>query len=113
MPYDLIVRAVYAIYRGINPEYRSQYGKTIWQQMETRLAFYARQRSVELMLSGMARKLQSSLGYTQEDFEVVKQLSQSEQSEILRICRQETAYIIAMVRLMHQEWKEQHGSDPI
>jgi hypothetical protein len=111
--YDLITRAILALWRGIDPEYKSQYARTIWTQFEEQIKYAANTTSsLPSCLSSITARFAGIMGGNLEDLEAVEALVKTADArEVLRVLREESAYIIAMVRLENERlWEERKNA---
>jgi len=103
----LCVDLAWALWRGMDSDYKRKYAMVIWDQFQARLAGEAMATS---NLGQYVNSLCSKLGVTFRAYDVQpvdRVLSSGEDRAILRVMREETALVVVKVRLLNEARKEQ------
>lgn len=106
--HDAAVALLTPIWRGIPTEYKSKYSYTIWTQFETQVRSAAYTSTLPKFLSRICSRLNVGLGDVGlSDVRAV--CASGHDRAILRILRDESAYVVTLVRLENDERKQQKG----
>lgn len=104
---------LYALWRGASVSLKSRYRMTIWRQFEDTIRASAYTGSLGRFISEACAKLQGSIGRTTGERTVAAAvLNSGEDRALLKLMREETAYLVLMVRVRAQEdrerWEAEH-----
>ena len=102
---ETVIAALYAVWRGVDFEYKKQYRTKIWRMFNSALRAAAKTsgKDTKKFISKLMRKMQS---IPDKDLAHIKALIALDAREVLRMVRQESEYLVVMVRLMNEEQKE-------
>ncbi len=98
---------LWPMYQGIAPSYRQRYARSIWQQFEDNI----RSAAYTSKLAAFYDKLTQRLGINLKsvDLELVQSVAGcGEDTAVLKLLRDETTYLVLLVRLRHDEAKEEY-----
>jgi len=106
---DKCVVLAWALWRGMDSDYKRKYARVIWDQFQVRIAGEAQTTN---SLSKYVNQLCSKLGVGQlgdgdELAELDAILNCGQDRAILRAMREDTALIVLKVRLLNEERKEE------
>lgn len=105
---DLIATLIRSIWDGVPRDYKSRYRLTIWDQFENEIKSAAYTSSLPVFVTRLCQRLGASLGRTPEERAVVESiLKHGEDKTVLRIIREETAYLVLLVRIDNQEKRDE------
>jgi len=110
---EVIVRALYALWRGIDLEFKAKYRQKIWQMFENAVAVAARTsgHNTHKFLTRIAQKMNAVVGWSADDLEAVALLAQYDGRAVLSQVREEYGYLVAMVRLLNEKEQEKRNRD--
>jgi len=96
-----------ALWRGIAPEYKSRYRRTIWTQFQEEVEGAARTtNSLSVFVNSLCSRFSVSL-HDREAAAVGKVLSGADDRAMLKLLREQTVLLVVAVRLANQERREE------
>lgn len=102
------------IWRGIPADYKSRYRRSIWQQFEDNIRSVACSTSqMGEFISKLCFKLSASIGRNSKDRTVANAvLQKADAGAMLKLLREETTFLVLIVRVANQErreaWEREH-----
>ena len=103
--YPTLTGVLMTLWVGISADYKSRYTHTIWQQFENAIRHAASStNNIPACLSRIAKKFDSNLATP-----LLDSLLQYDERTVMRIMREETAYLVALVRLENMARNEERG----
>lgn len=108
--HDAAVAILMPIWRGIPPDYKTQYSYTIWTQFEGHVRSAAYTSTLPKFLSRICSRLQVRLADVGLG-DVAAVCQSGHDRDILRILRDESAYVVTLVRLANEQ-RTQKGQPP-
>lgn len=104
--YHRALRILIPIWRGINPDYKSKYARSIWQQYEENVIAAAYTATASRFYSNLCSRLEIRIEPdVLADFQDALNVVTTEQRTLLRQLRDETATLVLMVRLDNEQRK--------
>lgn len=101
---ELAEQLLTPLWRGISPDYKRKYARSIWQQFEDNLRSAAYTGQLSTFLSKLTTRL--GVEIRREDVELVTGVMQSgEDKAILKMLRDETVLLVLLVRVANEERK--------
>ena len=101
---------LWACWRGIPASYKAKYARSIWQQFEDNIRSAAYTSSLPRFLDALCRKL--SIDLRAADVEPVSfAFFELDARLALRALRDETTYLVLMVRMRNEDRKEDWKAD--
>jgi hypothetical protein len=92
------------LWSGIPADYKMKYARSIWQQFEDNIRSAAYTDRLSIWYDVMCRKL--GIDVKSADLSVIHECLQIGADEVfLRLLREETAYLVVLVRLANEERK--------
>jgi len=107
---DMAVTLAWAIWRGIDPKYKMEKARVIWDQFQTRLQGEAGTTTdLARYVNSVCSKLGvAHLGDGKDLAEIDAVLSAGQDREVLNALRDRTALIVVRVRLLNEARKEEY-----
>lgn len=104
-----------ALWRAVDPDFKERYKADIWRIYEDRVRAAAGQNgTLARFVSQLARSLGGSLGRNETARGIVADIVASgDDHELLRLLREETPYLILLVRLAMKDLKEQWNDEQL
>ena len=93
------------LWRGISPDYKRKYARTIWQQFEDQLRSAAYTAKLSTFLSKITQRLDIVL-HKEETEKVAAVIGGNDDKTILKMLRDETTLLVLLVRVANEERKE-------
>lgn len=101
--YEKAARLAFIIWGGIDLDFKTDYSRKIWQIFENQLRVAANHNgSLQSFISDVCRRLHSQIGLRDSDIEFIGSL---QDNGILNAYRQDTAYVVLMVRQLNKKKK--------
>ncbi len=101
------------IWRGIPSEYKVKYALNIWTQFEHQVRSAAHTTNVTKFISIICAKLQAVIS-DRDLFSFLAAVGAGDDREILRVLRDESTYVVLLVRTENEErreaWKARQSS---
>jgi hypothetical protein len=98
------------IWRGIPADYKRQYARNIWEQFENNVRSAAYTSSLRVWFDTLSRRLNVTI--RTEFLDAVQGvLGAGDDRAILKALRDETAYVVLLVRVANEERKAEAGVD--
>jgi hypothetical protein len=98
---------LWAIWRGIAPDYKSRYRRSIWRQFEDRVRSAAYTSNLGTFVNTLCSSLQAEIGKNADDRERAHELlNAGDERALLKVLREETTLVVLMVRIRNQEAQE-------
>lgn len=94
------------IWRGIPPDYKSRYRRTIWQQFEDNVRAAAYTSNLGKFINSICSKLQAQIK-ADDSAEAEGILNCGQDRALLKLLREETTLLVLMVRVANQERQEE------
>jgi len=104
-PEQLATDLLTPLWRGISPDYKKRYARTIWQQFEDNL----RSAAYTAKLSTFLAKITTRMGiviFADDTGKVTAVMQQGEDKIILKMLRDDTTLCVLLVRVANEERKE-------
>jgi len=99
---DVVCTLLTPIWRGLDADYKRKYARTIWQQFEDALRSAAYTSSLARWYETLGRKL--ALRVRSEDQAAIASvLGSGDDRALLRMIRDETSYLVVLVRVANDE----------
>ena len=99
---------LWAIWRGVHPELKSRYRRTIWEQFENTVRASAYTDNLGKFLDTLCLRMQATVGLTAEErSKAMEVLDAAEPRTMLKLLREETALLVLMVRLRNQDRQDE------
>lgn len=99
---------LWAVWRGMPPDYKSRYRRTIWQQFENEVRAAAYTSRLGKFINSLCRKLGVTLNASVEPI-----LNSGQDRALLKLLRDETTLLVLMVRVRNEarrdEWEDRHA----
>jgi hypothetical protein len=104
---------LYAAWKGIDPEFKSRYRAKIWQIFEDRIRVAAGQNgNLAGFISQLARSLQAFIGTNAAHRDMArKAIDAGNDRDVLRLLREETPYVVLLIRMEMQKERELYDAD--
>jgi hypothetical protein len=99
--HDRATALLLPIWAGIQPEYKSKYKFTIWRQFEDQVRSAAYTTTLSLFLSRICSRLNVTL-HDDALTDICMIVRGGQDREVLRVLRDESAYIVTRVRLANE-----------
>ncbi len=107
-------KLVWGLWESVNRDYKQQYVRDIWNHFENALRSASYTGSLKIFLTNFQKRIPSEIK-TEAQKDIVDIINMNKDLEILNILRNETSYLVLLVRLENQAKKEEflkkHGSD--
>lgn len=101
---ELAIQLVTPLWRGIHPDYKRKYARSIWQQWEDNLRSAAYTAKLSTFLAKITARL--SIEIHKEDTESVTTVMLSGNDKaILKMLREETTLLVLLVKVANEERK--------
>lgn len=105
----LVTHLLTPIWRGISPEYKRKYARTIWNQFEDQIRSAAYTAHLSTFLSKITQRL--DVVYHKDDTEAISSVATcGDDKAALKMLRDETTLLVLMVRVANEERKEQFAA---
>lgn len=113
--YDDAKALLLVIWRAIDSDFKSQYRREIWRMFADAVRVSANQNAtLERFASALCQRVHSNLGRNDADRDEalrVLSLPQADHTEMLRIYRAETPYVVLLVQDAMKSIREQAEAD--
>jgi len=107
--YETCVDLLHPIWRGIDADFKSQYPR-IWQMFEGRVRIAANQNgTLTRFISQLCRSMGSHVTGHDELARIEEIVSRNVDGVLMRALREDTPYIIMLLRLRVQQIREEMG----
>jgi hypothetical protein len=94
---------LWVIWRGIAPDYKSRYRRSIWRQFEDRVRSAAYTSNLGKFVNTLCLSLQAEIGKNAGDRELANGLlNDGDEGRFLKVLREETTLVVLMVRMKNQ-----------
>lgn len=104
---------LYAIWRTVDADFKASYKMTIWRIFEDRVRVAANQNgNIRRFADQLCRSLGASLGRNEDERgEAFKVLRSDNERALLKVLREETSYVVMLVRMEMQNLKELYNDN--
>lgn len=103
---DLIAdKLLWPLWRCVSDDYKSKYKKDVWEHFENAVKSAAYTGSMKVFLSNFQKRLPVDL-QAQYAKDIMSVVDINNDDEMLNLLRQETTYLVMVVRLRNQDRKE-------
>lgn len=103
---DMIAdKLLWPLWRCISDDYKTKYKKDVWDHFENAVKSAAYTGSMKVFLSNFQKRLPVDL-QAQYAKNIMTVLDEGNDDEMLNLLRQETTYLVMVVRLRNQDRKE-------
>ncbi len=96
-----------AVWQGISSEYKSRYRRTIWEQFENTVRAAAYTNNLGKFINSLCLKISAQIP-GKHTVRVEEILNSGNDKALLKLFRDETTYLVLMVRVRNQERREQY-----
>ena len=103
---DMIAdKLLWPLWRCISDDYKTKYKKDVWDHFENAVKSAAYTGSMKVFLSNFQKRLPVDL-QAQYAKNIMSVVDEGNDDEMLNLLRQETTYLVMVVRLRNQDRKE-------
>lgn len=103
---DMIAeKLLWPLWRCVSDDYKTKYKKDVWDHFENAVKSAAYTGSMKVFLSNFQKRLPVDL-QAQYAKDIMSVIDGADDDEMLNLLRQETTYLVMVVRLRNQDRKE-------
>lgn len=102
---EIADRLLWPIWTGINSRYKAKYARNIWQQLEDNIRSAAYTSSLPKFYETLCRRLDIAVR-AKDQAALGEAIGCGEDRQILRCIRDETTYLVLLVRVRNDERRE-------
>jgi len=113
--YGATTALLHAIWRAVDPDFKERYRLEIWRIFEDRTRVAAGQNgTLSRFASQLARAMNAAIGRDERERHQAQTVIESGQDrQLLRLCREETPYLILLVRQRVADQRAQVEEDDL
>lgn len=101
---------LWPLWQSIDKDYKREYAKEIWQQFFTVVKSSTFTRDLKTFLSKFTKKIPSELNKKSSEL-IMTVLNAGEDEQILQWLREETTYMVMLIRIKNQERKDLYNEN--
>ena len=101
---------LWPLWLSIDKEFKSKYKKEIWQHFENAIKSATFSRDLKLFLSKFTSKIPSELNKQNSEL-ILSVINKNEDEQVLQWLREETVYLVMLVRVKNQERKDEYNEN--